>query len=92
MHCNQGRSAMICTEPHCIKCYEHGYICKTAYKNLSSVHKYLDTHILLIFEFINFYLLVSLLKDLKHVNIVTLHDIIHTDQSLTLIFEYVVRG
>lgn len=32
---------------------------------------------------------VSLLKDLKHVNIVTLHDIIHTDQSLTLIFEYV---
>ena len=38
-----------------------------------------------------FYCVVSLLKDLKHVNIVTLHDIIHTDQSLTLIFEYVVR-
>jgi len=36
------------------------------------------------------YSTVSLLKDLKHVNIVTLHDIIHTDQSLTLIFEYVV--
>ena len=33
---------------------------------------------------------VSLLKDLKHSNIVTLHDIIHTDQALTLIFEYVV--
>ena len=33
---------------------------------------------------------VSLLKDLKHANIVCLHDIIHTHQSLTLIFEYVV--
>jgi serine/threonine protein kinase len=32
---------------------------------------------------------VSLLKDLKHANIVTLHDIIHTSHSLTLIFEYV---
>lgn len=32
---------------------------------------------------------ISLLKDLKHANIVTLHDIIHTDRSLTLIFEYV---
>ena len=32
---------------------------------------------------------VSLLKDLKHANIVTLHDIIHTSYSLTLIFEYV---
>uniref|UniRef100_A0A8C5CPX7 Cyclin dependent kinase 17 n=1 Tax=Gadus morhua TaxID=8049 RepID=A0A8C5CPX7_GADMO len=31
---------------------------------------------------------VSLLKDLKHANIVTLHDIIHTDKSLTLVFEY----
>lgn len=35
---------------------------------------------------------VSLLKDLKHANIVTLHDIIHTDKSLTLVFEYLVRG
>lgn len=34
---------------------------------------------------------VSLLKDLKHANIVTLHDIIHTSHSLTLIFEYVDR-
>lgn len=34
---------------------------------------------------------VSLLKDLKHANIVTLHDIIHTDKSLTLVFEYLVR-
>lgn len=34
---------------------------------------------------------ISLLKDLKHANIVTLHDIIHTPQSLTLIFEYVEK-
>uniref|UniRef100_A0A667Z9M2 cyclin-dependent kinase n=1 Tax=Myripristis murdjan TaxID=586833 RepID=A0A667Z9M2_9TELE len=34
---------------------------------------------------------VSLLKDLKHANIVTLHDIIHTDKCLTLVFEYLVR-
>ena len=33
---------------------------------------------------------VSLLKDLKHNNIVTLHDIIHTPKSLTLVFEYLV--
>ena len=33
----------------------------------------------------------SLLKDLKHANIVSLHDIIHTSHSLTLIFEYVDR-
>ena len=32
----------------------------------------------------------SLLKDLKHANIVTLHDIIHTQKSLTLVFEYLV--
>ncbi|NXR14017.1 CDK18 kinase, partial [Semnornis frantzii] len=31
---------------------------------------------------------VSLLKNLKHANIVTLHDIIHTEHSLTLVFEY----
>ncbi|XP_017805653.1 cyclin-dependent kinase 18 isoform X1 [Papio anubis] len=31
---------------------------------------------------------VSLLKNLKHANIVTLHDLIHTDRSLTLVFEY----
>lgn len=34
---------------------------------------------------------VSLLKDLKHGNIVTLHDIVHTDKSLTLVFEYLER-
>uniref|UniRef100_A0A3P8U8M3 Cyclin dependent kinase 16 n=1 Tax=Amphiprion percula TaxID=161767 RepID=A0A3P8U8M3_AMPPE len=34
--------------------------------------------------------IVSLLKDLKHANIVTLHDIIHTQKSLTLVFEYLV--
>ncbi|XP_044287485.1 cyclin-dependent kinase 16 isoform X3 [Varanus komodoensis] len=33
---------------------------------------------------------VSLLKDLKHANIVTLHDIIHTEKSLTLVFEYLL--
>ena len=31
----------------------------------------------------------SLLKELKHANIVTLHDIIHTKSSLTFVFEYV---
>ncbi|KAG7232501.1 hypothetical protein INR49_008795 [Caranx melampygus] len=31
----------------------------------------------------------SLLKGLKHANIVVLHDIIHTRDSLTLVFEYV---
>ncbi|KAB7506502.1 Cyclin-dependent kinase 16 [Armadillidium nasatum] len=34
---------------------------------------------------------VSLLKDLKHANIVTLHDIVHTERSLTLVFEYLDR-
>jgi len=34
---------------------------------------------------------VSLLKDLKHANIVTLHDIIHTPKSLTLVFEYLEK-
>ena len=32
----------------------------------------------------------SLLKGLKHANIVTLHDIIHVKESLTFVFEYVV--
>nr|CAD7392174.1 unnamed protein product [Timema cristinae] len=31
----------------------------------------------------------SLLKELKHANIVTLHDIIHTKETLTFVFEYV---
>ncbi|KFM56853.1 Cyclin-dependent kinase 17, partial [Stegodyphus mimosarum] len=31
---------------------------------------------------------VSLLKDLRHNNIVTLHDIVHTEKTLTLVFEY----
>eukprot|EP01147_Barroeca_monosierra_P005733 gene5733-217_t len=34
---------------------------------------------------------VSLLKGLKHANIVTLHDIIHTKSSLTLVFEYLEK-
>jgi len=32
---------------------------------------------------------VSLLRNLKHANVVTLHDIIYTDRILTLVFEYV---
>jgi hypothetical protein len=36
------------------------------------------------------FLPVSLLRELKHSNIVTLHDIIHTKKSLTLVFEYLV--
>ncbi|KAB7493604.1 Cyclin-dependent kinase 14, partial [Armadillidium nasatum] len=31
----------------------------------------------------------SLLKQLKHANIVTLHDIVHTRETLTFVFEYV---
>ncbi|XP_033746417.1 cyclin-dependent kinase 16-like isoform X1 [Pecten maximus] len=34
---------------------------------------------------------VSLLRELKHSNIVTLHDIIHTEKSLTLVFEYLEK-
>ncbi|XP_065067372.1 cyclin-dependent kinase 17-like isoform X2 [Rhopilema esculentum] len=34
---------------------------------------------------------VSLLKDLKHANIVTLHDIVHTPKSMMLVFEYLDR-
>lgn len=34
--------------------------------------------------------IVSLLRNLKHANIVTLHDLIHTERSLTLVFEYLV--
>jgi len=34
---------------------------------------------------------VSLLRDLKQANIVTLHDIIHTQSCLTLVFEYLER-
>lgn len=33
----------------------------------------------------------SLLKELKHANIVTLHDIVHTRETLTFVFEFVVR-
>jgi negative regulator of PHO system len=32
---------------------------------------------------------VSLLRDLRHANVVTLHDIIYTNRILTLVFEYV---
>ena len=32
----------------------------------------------------------SLLKELKHNNVVTLHDIVHTRETLPFVFEYVV--
>lgn len=38
-----------------------------------------------------FRIAVALLRQLKHANIVTLHDVIHTPNSLTLVFEYVER-
>jgi cyclin-dependent kinase len=35
---------------------------------------------------------ISLLKELKHNNIVRLYDVIHTENMLTLVFEYLDRG
>lgn len=34
---------------------------------------------------------ISLMKELKHINIVRLHDVIHTETKLVLIFEYCER-
>jgi hypothetical protein len=34
--------------------------------------------------------LASILRCLRHANIVTLHDIVHTKDTLTFVFEYVV--
>lgn len=34
---------------------------------------------------------ISLLKELRHANIVTLHDLVHTDKCLTLVFEYLEK-
>lgn len=34
----------------------------------------------------------SILKQLKHDNIVTLHDVIYKPRQLTLILEYIVSG
>jgi negative regulator of the PHO system len=31
---------------------------------------------------------ISLMKELKHTNIVTLHDVMHTEKTLTLVFEF----
>ena len=39
---------------------------------------------------IDCYFLASLLKQLKHANIVTLHDIIHTKDTLMFVFEFLV--
>lgn len=35
---------------------------------------------------------ISLLKELRHPNIVRLQDVIHTDKKLVLVFEYLDRG
>lgn len=35
---------------------------------------------------------ISLLKELRHPNIVRLHDVVHTEKKLTLVFEYLDRG
>ena len=45
---------------------------------------------ILINNFILFSSTASLLKELKHSNIVTLHDIVHTRETLTFVFEFVV--
>lgn len=55
-------------------------------------HIYFSCILHLFILFFVFSLAVSLLKDLKHANIVTLHDIVHTDKSLTLVFEYLVSA
>ena len=54
---------------------------------LSDMASLLSDILIVLFDCI---MTVSLLRDLKHANIVTLHDIIHTDKSLTLVFEYLV--
>ena len=35
---------------------------------------------------------ISLLKELKHINILHLHDIIHTEMKLILVFEFCDQG
>lgn len=58
-------------------------------RNLCFISFYLQStaDYLMLFSFL---FAVSLLRDLKHANIVTLHDIIHTQHTLTLVFEYLV--
>lgn len=73
----------------------HGYVICTLYSHLLVLCPsiFIDS---CVFQaptdkLISFYILtVSLLRGLKHNNIVTLHDIIHTEKSLTLVFEYLV--
>uniref|UniRef100_A0A3Q4H3M1 Cyclin-dependent kinase 14 n=1 Tax=Neolamprologus brichardi TaxID=32507 RepID=A0A3Q4H3M1_NEOBR len=56
----------------------------TVYKGKSN--SLVSTLCLFLFGFVS---AASLLKGLKHANIVLLHDIIHTKETLTLVFEYV---
>ena len=44
----------------------------------------------MIITYILIFVAASLLKQLKHANIVTLHDIIHTKDTLMFVFEFVV--
>jgi len=38
------------------------------------------------------YISISLLKELKHINILHLHDIIHTEMKLILMFKFCDQG
>lgn len=58
------------------------------YQNDNETNQLLVTHDKL--SLCPLYFTASLLKGLKHANIVLLHDIIHTKETLTLVFEYVV--
>lgn len=81
-HCNQGRQ-------------ENPYHLSVSYHQLPLVHViHLDSRQNLTFSKVCLCFLspASLLKGLKHANIVLLHDIIHTRESLTFVFEYMVSS